>query len=547
VTNVGGLRRHVVGALAVALAAVLAAAVVAGWRAAAPEGWWADGFHRLVVDAIRDRFDAWVPAAAVAAMAVGLGLWLLRARALGSRLGVAVLLCILGLRAGVALDAWHASHGPNLVLISIDTLRADRLGTYGYGLPTSPTLDHQLAAEGVTFDEVVSQSPKTTPSHMTMLTSLYPCVHGVHLWWRDAPAHVLSPAVHTLAEVLKDDGYATVAFTGGGQVDKSRGFGQGFDRYSHGDELAKTIHWLDRHHRRKFFLFFHTYAVHDPYVHPLEYVRLFDQDYRGRVLDAVEHLLADEARLTGPERFSEERHKIFWDAVDRDNPADVGFVSRLYDAGIRRMDETMLRPLLERLDKLGVARDTLVVFTSDHGEAFGEHTLFGHDDLHSETVHVPLVLRFPGRLPSGARVAGRARLLDVMPTILDLLHVRAPANVQGESLVPRIGAAAPAGDRDAVSEYDLPWKGDVYESVRRGNLSYAVHGTTERLFDVGTDPGEQHDVAAGRDEDVRALRAVLARWRGECKELAPRLGPDDTDVAPSPERVRQLKALGYLE
>ena len=541
--------RHVAQALALGLAGVLLGSAVIASRQSAAEGYWAVGYYRLLADALWQRFDGALPVAIPVALAAGALVAVLRRGRKGPRLGPALALLALvgGLRGASALDAWLASRGPNLVIISIDTLRADRLGAYGYALPTSPTLD-RLAAEGVLVEDVYSQSPKTTPSHMTLLTSLYPCVHGVELWWHDEPAHVLSPAVHTLAEVLKNAGYATVAFTGGGQVDRSRGFDQGFDRYSHGQELEKTLRWLDAHRRGKFFLFFHTYLVHDPYVHPLRWVHLFDAHYRGAVLDTVERLLTEEDGRGGPEAYSQDRHRRFWASVQQDDPADIEFVARLYDAGIRRMDETVLAPLLGRLDALGLARDTLVVFTSDHGEAFAEHGHFGHDDLHAETLRVPLVLRFPGRLIAGRRVAGRARILDVMPTVLDLLGVPAPPVVQGRSLVPWLmGHPDPAGADDAVSEYDHRWAGRVYESVRRGRLSYIVEDAHEHLFDLSDDPGEANDLLDTRPTDAAALRAALASWLEECRGLAGRFGPGDAIVRPSAERARQLRALGYVE
>jgi len=541
--------RHVAWALALGLSAILVGSAVTAWRQTAAQGYWAAGYYRLLADALWKRFDGALPVAVPVALAAGAFAAVLRRRRSPPRLGpaLALLLLVGGVRGAGALDAWLASRGPNLVMISIDTLRADRLGAYGYSLPTSPRLD-RLAAEGVLVEDVYSQSPKTTPSHMTLLTSLYPCVHGVELWWHDQPAHVLSPAVYTLAEVLKNAGYATVAFTGGGQVDRSRGFDQGFDRYSHGQELEKTLHWLDTHRRGKFFLFFHTYMVHDPYVHPLRWVRLFDAEYRGGVLDTVERLLREEDGRGGPEVYSENRHERFWASVRHDDPADVQFVARLYDAGIRRMDETVLGPLLDRLDALGLSDNTLVVFTSDHGEAFAEHGHFGHDDLHGETLRVPLVLRFPGRLAAGRRVAGRARLLDVMPTVLDLLAVPAPPLVQGRSLGPQLTRQSDSTDGEAVvSEYDQRGAGRVHESVRRGRLSYIVEDNHEHLFDLVDDPGEANDLVNTRPTETAALRTVLAGWGEECRGLASRFGPGDVIVRPDAERARQLRALGYVE
>jgi len=542
-----GLARDLALALGLALAATLAAGAAAALRTAAEQDWIAAGFYRLVVRTAWDRFDAWLPFAAAAALA-GAGLaaivrrWRRRPPRTGLRPALALLAVLAALRAGTALEAWHAARGPNLLLVSIDTLRADHLGAYGYDLPTSPTIDARLAGEGVTFTDVYSQSPKTTPSHMTLLTSLYPSVHGVELWQNGKPAHVLNPAVHTLAEILKNAGYATAAFTGGAQIDPVRGFDQGFDLYTVGGQQRRARRWLGRHRWQRFFVFYHTYDVHDPYLPPDEYIRLFDPDYRGRVLDAIHRLHAEGGMSVAAWEGISRR---FWESVDRSDPRDVRFVERLYDAGIRRMDAETIRPLLDRLDQLGLARDTLVVFTSDHGEAFGEHGQFQHDDLYAGTVRVPLVLRWPGRLPAGLRIASRVRLIDVMPTILELLGVSAPPSPQGQSLTPLLHDAygSPAAE-GAVSEYS---DGRLYESLRRGGLSYIVDGPEERLFDLVRDPAERQNVLATRPEEAAAMRAALERWRRNCRALVPLLGPRGGTIAPSDETARRLRALGYLE
>ena len=541
------LARDLALALGLALAATLAAGAAAALRTAAEQGWLDAGFYRLVVRTAWDRFDAWLPFAAAAALA-GAGLaaivrrWRRRAPRTGLRAALALLAVLGALRAGTALEAWHAARGPNLLLVSIDTLRADHLGAYGYDLPTSPTIDARLAGEGVTFTDVYSQSPKTTPSHMTLLTSLYPSVHGVELWQNGKPAHVLNPAVHTLAEILKNAGYATAAFTGGAQIDPVRGFDQGFDLYTVSGQQRRARRWLGRHRWQRFFVFYHTYDVHDPYLPPDEYIRLFDPDYRGRVLDAIHRLRAAGGMSVAAWEGVSRR---FWDSVDRSDPRDVRFVERLYDAGIRRMDTETIRPLLDRLDQLGLARDTLVVFTSDHGEAFGEHVQFQHEDLYAGTLHVPLVLRWPGRLPAGLRIASRVRLIDVMPTILELLGVSAPPSLQGQSLTPLLhDAYASPATEGAVSEYS---DGRLYESLRRGGLSYIVDGPEERLFDLVRDPAERQNVLATRPEEAAAMRAALERWRRNCRALVPLLGPRGGTIAPSDETARRLRALGYME
>ena len=542
-----GLARDLALALGLALVATLAAGAAAALRTAAEQDWIAAGFYRLVVRTAWDRFDAWLPLAAAAALVVAalvqlVRWWRRRPAPTGLRAALALLAVLAALRAGAELEAWRAARGPNLLLVSIDTLRADHLGAYGYDLPTSPTIDARLAGEGVTFTDVYSQSPKTTPSHMTLLTSLYPSVHGVELWQNGKPAHVLNPAVHTLAEILKNAGYATAAFTGGAQIDPVRGFDQGFDLYTVSGQQRRARRWLGRHRWQRFFVFYHTYDVHDPYLPPDEYIRLFDPDYRGRVLDAVHRLRAEGGMSVAAWEGISRR---FWDSVDRSDPRDVRFVERLYDAGIRRMDSETIRPLLDRLDQLGLARDTLVVFTSDHGEAFGEHGQFQHDDLYAGTVRVPLVLRWPGRLPAGLRIASRVRLIDVMPTILELLGVSAPPSLQGHSLTPLLhDAYTGPGAEGAVSEYS---DGRLYESLRRGGLSYIVDGPEERLFDLVRDPAERQNVLATRPEEAAAMRAALEGWRRNCRALVPLLGPRGGTIAPSDETARRLRALGYME
>jgi arylsulfatase A-like enzyme len=392
----------------------------------------------------------------------------------------------------------------------------------------------------VTFTDVYSQSPKTTPSHMTLFTSLYPSVHGVELWEQGRPGHVLAPRVHTLAEVLKNAGYATAAFTGGAQMDPTRGFDHGFDVYTEHGQRRRALKWLGRHRRERFFVFYHTYEVHDPYLPPSEYIRQFAPDYRGPVLDAVRRLRAEgDASEAGWAGLATR----FWQSVDKTDPRDVDFIARLYDAGIRRMDDLTVRALLDRLDELELANETLIVFTSDHGEAFGEHGRFLHEDLYGETLRVPLILRLPGKLAAGQRVPTRVRLLDVMPTVLDLLGVPAPPAMQGRSLVPLLDGGP---DAPAVSEYVTP--GHVFESIRRGPLSYVVEGSDARLFDLAKDPAERVDLASAQRADAVTMRAALDAWRLECRSASERIGPrDGATVAPSEETTRRLRALGYVE
>ncbi len=447
-------------------------------------------------------------------------------------LAAALLLLMAG--GGCARKGPTADQQPNVLLISIDTLRADKLGAYGHSPATSPTIDARLAAEGATFTRALSQSPKTTPAHMTLLSSLYPCVHGVDMWDEQGRGRALRPEIDTLAEVLKRSGYATVAFTGNGHVHASRGFDQGFDVYEHGKPLDKSLAWLRAHGKEQsFFLFYHTYAVHDPYVHPLKYVRQFDKEYDGPFLDVLEKLNDKRSNWN-------DRARIFWDGVDQNDLATVAFIKHLYEAGILRMDEVQVTQLLGALEELGLARDTLVVFTSDHGEAFLEHGHFLHEDLHVESLHVPLIVRFPGRVRAGARFDAPVTLLDVMPTILDLVGIPAQTAAQGRSLAPLIkgGTLEP---RPVISE----WDGAV--AVRDGGFSYIVGRADEAIYDLSRDPGEQTSAVAWSGAALEARRAQKATWESECRTRVAALGPPPEGDAPTAETEKQLRALGYVK
>jgi arylsulfatase A-like enzyme len=530
------------------VSAAVVVAFIAAVATALPEiaanNYWAAHCTRLAADRVWVRFDSWAPIAACLALSVTIAARLV-GHALSTRRAPVSSACFLALtlvlvlRLAAAIDAWSAADGPNVLLVSIDTLRADHLGAYGYGLPTSPAIDRRLADAGVTFENVYSQSPKTTPSHMTMLTSLYPCAHGIELWVNTAPGHVLNPRVQTLAEVLKDAGYATAAFTGGVHLHRSRGFDQGFDIYRHGLQLEQALQWISANRGRKWFVFFHTFEVHDPYVPPPRLVREFDPLYQGPIDDALKKI------RRGVDGGWEAAHKLFWGSVDTANPREVQFVERLYDAGIRAMDERTLSPLLDRLDALALTNNTLVVFTSDHGEAFGEHGRFMHDDVRGGTLHVPLILRFPGRLPAGRRVAPYAGVVDVMPTILDLLDLPIPPEAQGYSLARlargEVSRASPHGV--LMGEYS---PGALY-SMRKAGFTYLIDGQTESLFKGLDSAPETRDLAQEQSSTCGLARTEFKRWKKACARVAARLGPGSATVVPDAQTIKGLRALGYIQ
>jgi arylsulfatase A-like enzyme len=433
----------------------------------------------------------------------------------------------------------------HLVLVSIDTLRADRLGVYGHDRPTSPRID-RLAAEGVVFERAYAHAPKTAPSHMSLMTGVHPDVHGVLNFVGTVDAR-LSPRIPTLAEILRSAGYRTAAVTGGGNVHRDLGFGRGFGAYEHSDGDAaaifgRAVEQLDAlaapgagGARAPFFLFVHTFQVHDPYLPPPAHRALFaDPGYAGRIVGDAERLRA----LAGGEWRAQ--HKAFWAAVDARSRADLRHLHDLYDACIRFTDDELGR-LLDRIDALGLAGETLVVVLSDHGEEFLEHGRFGHDALFEELLRVPLVVRVPDAERRGfrGRVREVVRLVDVLPTVLDLVGLPAPGHLEGRTLVPLLqgGEEAPrfvfAQNREIGSD-----------ALVAGGWKLVEERWKDLLFDLARDPAERRPLAGG-DAVRESLHATLEQLRERALRwhaLAPpdRAGPLDAITR------RRLESLGYL-
>lgn len=309
----------------------------------------------------------------------------------------------------------------SVILISIDTLRADHLGCYGYTAPTSPNVD-RMAGEGILFRNFVASSPWTLPSHASMLTGFDPERHGVVQFWFHRP---LPPQLDTLAELLWDRGYETAGVVGGGYLSRDWNFNQGYDRYAlrGGPDKPDTLQaaldrakpWMGSRQGRPFFLFLHTYQVHQPYEPPPPYDTLFDPQYHGPY----------EKRFTDRDRYEVEQG----DGLD---PAGLRHVQALYDGEIRAMDDA-IGDLLAWLRGSGLDRQTCVFFTSDHGEEFDEHGSLGHQHskLYEELIHIPLIVWCPSRFRGGRITDAVGSHTDVVPTILAVAGVAPPTGSTG--------------------------------------------------------------------------------------------------------------------
>jgi arylsulfatase A-like enzyme len=444
---------------------------------------------------------------------------------------------------------------PNILLVSIDSLRADHVRSYGYGRDTTPTID-RLARRGVLFEHAISSASWTVPAHMTMLTALPPEVHGVSSYLK-----ALSPDAVTLAEVLRDAGYETAAFVSGPTVMAQYGFAQGFAKFDESmvdpsrarsrigitsPGLVALVDrflqgWSDSGRRAPFFVFLHMWDVHYDYAPPAPYDRMFDPDYTGDLTS---------------ENF--ERNP----RIRRDmDPRDLQHLIALYDGEIRFTDEH-LGKVIDRLAALHVLDDTIVAVTSDHGDEFFEHGMKGHaKTLYDEVLHVPMVISYPRRIRFAQRVHAQVRLMDLAPTLLGLAGVAPPPDFGFRPLDASYGCAdlSPyvAGVRPRRGVPELPAFSDIqsilghqrslrtpaaklirYDRPRRGHLATEV-------FDLTKDPGEQHNLVTTADGRVfeAKLDLEMATW-GAAVGSEPQLA---VAQKPGARHTARLRSLGYIE
>lgn len=448
----------------------------------------------------------------------------------------------------------------NVLLISIDTLRADRLGSYGYDRDVSPNLD-RLATSGVRFDQAITQSPWTTPAHMSLMTSLPPSSHTVNQGFRQFLRHqrgkgkfrVLPDGVVTLAELLHARGFRTLALTGGGTLGGELGFARGFEQYlGNARKLrpqtwSRLIGWLADPDPRPFFLFFHTFEVHAPYLH-------IDD---ARALMSPEQADALQAFIDANPEMTEKQLK---DYLEDQELFRVEITSRLYDGGIRHTDAFLGR-LFEELRHRGLWDRTLIVVTSDHGEEFADHRPSKIYNVHCDTtydelVRVPLILRAPGRITDGRVIADQVRLLDLAPTILELLGLPVPSLMQGTSLVELMENGRWGRRLEAHSEASCI--GPEWKSLRSERYKYlavfepsegertGIPGEPKRqeLFDLQQDPKEQSNLAAAQPELLARMRSRMFSYYRE--EALPMIG-GERNLEAGEEFADELRALGYID
>ena len=421
---------------------------------------------------------------------------------------------------------------PPIVIVNLDTLRADHLGSYGYERPTSPNLD-AFATESARFHWAFAQGPATPPSQASILSGLYPRSHG-----RVLNNDKMGEGVETLAEVLQAAGYATGAFVDGGLMARGFGLEQGFDIYD--DEAGrlraigpKAKDWIrEKAPAGPFLLLAHTYDVHSPYEQTPEPYRsmfleevtppseVFQRDVTGHVSRAF-----DTRHTEKPQQLTQE---------------EIDYTIALYDGGILHVDDWFGK-FLDFLRRQGLYDRSIVVVISDHGEAFQEHGVLLHDTIYSPVARVPLIVRFPGGEHAGV-YEQVVETIDLMPTLLETVEAPVPTTTQGQSLLPLLRGEA-KGRSFAVTESPY-WGRQIALASGDFRLLFTANSRDRKLFRYRHDPLEQTDVSQRMGPETRQLLGYIQSWRTAVSQLQFEGGEaEELD----PETLEQLRTLGYID
>ena len=464
-----------------------------------------------------------------------------------------------------------AENKPNIVLITMDTTRADHLSCYGYHKNTSPHLD-KMARESVVFKNAYATSPWTLPSHASIFTGMYPAGHGAHNDWESRKSNWprrLSTHHKTLAEILADQGYKTAGVVGSHVCHSFFGLAQGFEYYDdslisvlpdlryytlfkilskwtplediaarqglNGCRIASQINklvfsWLEKHYQSPFFLFINYFDPHIPYLPPDQYLALFREDKNAEIIES-------------------KRHKKYLLAH--------------YDGEIAYLDYHMAK-LFERLKELNIYDNTMIIITSDHGEFFGEHDFWLHGyELYEEVLKIPLIIKYPSSLPKKGIYLKRVSLVDIMPTILNFLKLPLPEDLQGINLfegTSRVMAEIYLHKYTTLIDLFV----DRYVKDRRfrkgnrfarelkalflDNYKYIREYTKEskgqrELYDLGNDPQESHNVIDTMPEKAREMEMKLTEWLPRSE--FPLSADESLKIDKATEEA--LRLLGYIQ
>ena len=419
------------------------------------------------------------------------------------RISILALLGLIAITVGVLVAAQRHREIKHIVLISMDTTRADHLSCYGYPKNTTPHID-ALAAHATRFENVVSTAPMTLPAHSTMFTGMIPPAHGVH----HNIGYQLAPSNTTMAEMLRDDGFHTAGIISSFVLFTKFGINQGFNTYNEtfsgargtrfglerrGDETTLVaLDWLEHHKGDKSFLFLHYFDAHENYDPPEPFATEFAGDPYAGEIAFVDHCIGQ---------------------------------------------------VIQKLKDLDIYDSTLLIVTGDHGEMLGEH---GEDEhsyfIYQSAIHVPLIVKLPGQ-EKGAVIAQNVGLIDLVPTICSLLKIDPPAGIQGKDLSPMLHGRIPEDDeRYLYAESTGPSR------IGASSLMAIVHGQWKyiqaprpELYDLDADPGEENNLF---EQETHRSRILQDKLREALDQVVHK--GTDSRIELDAESIKRLESLGYV-
>jgi arylsulfatase A-like enzyme len=448
---------------------------------------------------------------------------------------LAVPLSVLLLLVGTSGCSVQPASRPSVILITVDTLRADHLGCYGYPRDTSPTIDG-LSREGVLFERVATSMSTTLPAHTSLFTSSYPARNGVlanyNVWKQPAPTD--HEDLRSVAQLFQSEGYQTAAFVSVLHLGRGSGVDAGFESFdgvtanisatkpSHKNERSadvttdRAVNWLEHSSRDPFFLWIHYFDPHYPYSPPRDYRDLFHTD------PDVDRLL-DERKVLPKRRESAARYY------------------NSYDGEIRFVDDQIKR-VFDKLRELGLYDDSLIVFTADHGEGLHQHQNLEHGVIYNEQLLIPWIMKLPGGERSGSRVSGLASVIDIFPTAIAAASL--PITSDGLDGI------------DVLTQNRTHALAEREHTVKRfgSNLNYALIGnrfkyfyyteTDDKLFDLENDPAETVNLIKSNPEVAESMRNELLKLVHENQQRGSGL---DVKADVPPALVEALRDLGYVQ
>jgi arylsulfatase len=447
---------------------------------------------------------------------------------------------IIALAVGLSLlllTAARQASERNVILITVDTLRADHLGVYGYARNTSPNLD-RFAKEGILFRHAFSHAPETNPSFSSLMTSHYP--HETKVLHN---GYILPPRAVTMAEILKANGYRTSAVVSNPTLRRGSGFEQGFDDYDDQTELQDrvrgrkertaprttraAIKWLEENSKKKFFLWVHYMDPHGPYTAPSPYDTMFVEHSTGgtRVLPINEGRNG-KAGIPSYQQLGDHR--------------DPAYYISQYDGEIRFFDHAF-GELIQKIHKLGLLNNSLIVFSADHGEGMGEHDYyFAHREfVYNGLIHVPLIIRLPGQSSDVKEIRYPVAHVDLLPTVLDTLSINSSQMFRGKNLFRQ------DTERDIFSETRS--EGLRYALIRTG-IKLIRSESNHELYDLHNDFAETTNLMNGE------MTAAVSTRVADLKRKLDAIRQQDALALGNPirrsrdaEMRKKLRALGYVQ